>query len=268
MKSALTIIKEHIENFYLILRLSLFEIKSANNNHYLGMLWEVLNPLIQIGIFAFVFGYGIRGGEDVGDYKYLPWMLSGISVWFFISPSLLEASRSIYTRIQIISKMNFPMSVIPTFVITSKFYHHLILVGIIMIILSFYDISTSIYFLQLPYFLIATFAILISISLITATLSTIVRDVQMVVQSIVRVLLYISPVLWTVDKLPGYIQTIMKINPFYYIVEGYRAALLGSGWYMVDNLSYTLYFWVVVISLLVIGSYLHKRFKDHFIDYL
>lgn len=65
MSAMMTVIKEQIANFYLIRRLSLYELKSSNNNNYLGMLWELLNPGIQITIFWFVFGYGIRGGSDV-----------------------------------------------------------------------------------------------------------------------------------------------------------------------------------------------------------
>ncbi|MEH7383242.1 ABC transporter permease [Bacillus sp. JJ1533] len=268
MKSMVTVIKEHVKNFYLIIRLSFFEIKSSNSDNYLGILWEILNPTIQIMIFWFVFGFGIRGGQDVGNIPFLPWLLSGIVVWFFINQSLLQGSRAIYSRINIISKLNFPISVTPTFVIVSHFYHHIILVGIIMAILYFYGFSVSIYILQLPYFTIATFAILISLSLITSTLATIVRDVQMVVQSIVRVLLYLTPILWTVEKLPEFIQIIMKINPFYYIVEGYRASLLGLDWYFIENIQYTIYFWALVFVLFLIGSILHVKFRKHFVDYL
>ncbi|MEK5444561.1 ABC transporter permease [Fredinandcohnia sp. FSL W7-1320] len=268
MKSMLTVVKEHIQNFYLIIRLSFFEVKSSNNDNYLGILWEILNPTIQILIYWFVFGFGIRGGQNVGNIPFLPWLLSGIVVWFFINQALLQGSRSIYSRINIISKLNFPISVTPTFVIVSKFYHHIILVLIIILILFSYNFPVTLYIVQLPYFSIATFAVLISISLITSTLATIVRDIQMIVQSIVRFLLYLSPILWTVDKLPKSIQLLMKVNPFYYIVEGYRSALLGQGWYVVENLTYTIYFWCLVFVLFFIGSILHVKFRKHFVDYL
>jgi teichoic acid transport system permease protein len=268
MKSSFQVIKEHINNFYLIIRLSLFELKSNNNSHYLGVLWEVINPMILISIYWFVFGYGIRGGMLVDGVKFLPWMISGISVWFFISSALTQGSKSIYSRINLISKMNFSMSVIPTYVITSMLYQHIILLAVSMIIISFYGYLPTIYILQLPYFMVMTMVLLISIALITSTLSTIIRDVQMVVQAAVRVLLYLNPILWTVDKLPNNIQFLMKLNPFFYIIEGYRSALLGTNWYVTDNLQYTLYFWALSISLLLIGSILHIRFRNRFVDFL
>ncbi|WP_040207123.1 ABC transporter permease [Neobacillus jeddahensis] len=268
MKSLLRIIKENVTNLHLIGRLSIFELKSSNNNHYLGMLWEIINPMILISIYWFVFGFGIRGGKDVSGIEYFPWMISGITAWFFISQSLLMGSKSVYTRINIISKMNFPMSVIPTYVITSKLYHHIAFVGIIMLILLSCGYPPTIYSIQLPFFIIANLVLLVSISLITSTLATIVRDVQMVVQALVRVLMYLTPILWTVEKLPKSVQNYMKFNPFYYIVEGYRSAFLGTNWYFIDHLRYTLYFWVLLFVLLLLGSILHLKFKDRFVDYL
>mgnify|MGYP005828991649 CR=1 FL=1 len=265
MKSLFKVIKEQISSFYLIRRLSLFELKSANNNNYLGMLWEVINPGIQLLIYWFVFGFGIRGGADVNGIPFVLWMLSGMSVWFFVNQSILEASKSIYTRINFISKMSFPMSVIPTYVIVSKFYSHLMLVGIITIGLQFTGNFISPYFIQLPYFMFCTLVLLISLSLITSTLSTIVRDVQMVVTSVVRMLLYLTPLLWVPT---GIIKQIMLFNPLYYIVEGYRASLLGTSWYMFENPQYTLYFWVLILFMFMIGSSLHLKFRDRFVDFM
>jgi teichoic acid transport system permease protein len=268
MRSLLQIMKDHIRNFYLIIRLSIFELKSSSSNHYLGMLWEVINPMILISIYWFVFGFGIRGGEKVEGIAYLPWLLSGITVWFFISQALPQGSKSIYSRIKVIAKMNFPMSIIPSYVITSRFYQHLILMGITMIILSLYGYVPSLYSLQLPYFMVASFALLISISLITSTLATVIRDVQMVVQAVVRVLLYLTPILWTTDKLSNSIILLLKINPIYYIIEGYRSSLLGLNWYFIENPLYTLYFWFIVFIFMLIGSMLHLRFSKRFVDLL
>jgi len=270
MSSVITIIKEQFNSIYLIQRLSLYELKSANNNNYLGFLWELINPMIQISIYWFVFGYGVRSRPGIDGVEYLPWMLSGIAVWFFIYQSILHGSKSIYTRIKIISKMSFPMSVIPTYVIISKFYHHVILVGIIGVILHFYGYFVSVYYLQLIYFMFATIVFLVSLSLITSTLSTIVRDVQMVVQAVLRVLIYLSGILWAPnsEKLPEFVQTIMKLNPVYYLVEGYRHSLLGTSWYFVEDIQYTLYFWALVFIILLLGSMLHLKFRKHFVDFL
>jgi teichoic acid transport system permease protein len=81
--------------------------------------------LIQIAIYWFVFGVGIRARSHVDGVLYIEWMLAGIVVWFFVYQGTLQASKSIYTRVGMIAKMSFPMSAIPSFVIMTKFYQHL-----------------------------------------------------------------------------------------------------------------------------------------------
>lgn len=276
MHAVKTVIKEQINSFYLVRRLSVYEMKSANRNNYLGVLWEIINPMIQISIYWFVFGYGIFLSTGRGDIElngvsipYFPWMLSGIVLWFFINQAITQGSKSVYTRINMISKMSFPMSVIPTFVIFSKLYQHLMLLAVVLVIFQFIGYPINIHYLQLPYFLFSTVVFLVALSLITSTLSTIVRDVQMVIQSTVRILIYMSPFLWPPYHLqPEIIPMLMKLNPIFYLAEGYRASILGLSWYPIDNLEYTLYFWGITLLLLIIGSILHVKFRDRFVDFL
>lgn len=273
MKSAIKVIKEQIDNFYLIRRLSLYELKSKNKNNYLGMTWEILNPSIQILIYWFVFGTLLRrapvmvGGEEA---PFIGWLLAGFFLWIFFYQSTIQGSKSIYSRLRMLSKMNFPMSVIPNYVIFSQFYVHLVMLVITIIIFQFMGYFVNIYYMQLIYFAFAALCLLFSISLITSTLSTIIRDVHMFINSTLRMMLYVSGVLWPITLLAEFplIMNLMKLNPLYYLIEGYRSALFGTGWYFLTNWEYTLYFWGVVIVLLLFGSMLHLKFRRHFIDYL
>jgi len=274
MKSMLLILKEQVNSIYLIQRLALYEMKSSNKNNYLGIMWEIINPMIQIFVFWFIFGFGIREGQSIEGIPFFQWMLAGIIVWFFVNPSILEGSKGIYKKIKMMSKMNFPMSVIPTYLVMANFYQHLMVTAVIIVILQFIGFPISIYMLQLPYFMIATIAFLLTIVLITSTLTTIVRDVQMFIQAVMRMLLYLSPILWlpvVSPNSPGsteLILFIMKINPLFYIVEGYRSSLLGTGWYIIEQPLYTLYFWIVILVLFSFGSYLHVKFRKHLIDFI
>ena len=271
-----TVIKEQIKSFYLVRRLSVYEMKSNNRNSYLGVLWEIINPMILISIYWFVFGFGIFHSSGRGDVNlsgelipFFPWMLSGMVVWFFISQSITQASKSIYTRIKMVSKMSFPMSVIPTFVIFSKLYQHLMLLAVVLVVFQFLGYPINVHYLQLPYFIISTVIFLVALSLITSTLSTIVRDFQMLIQSLVRILIFLSPFLWPPYNLqPAIITTIMKLNPIYYLAEGYRASILGLSWYPIDHWEYTLYFWGITLLLLFFGSHLHVIFRNRFVDFL
>ncbi|MBS4195717.1 ABC transporter permease [Lederbergia citri] len=276
MKSLITIIREQISSFYLILRLSAFEMKSENNNNYLGRLWEILNPVIQLAIYWLVFGLGIRGGQKIimengAKVPFFIWMVTGMVVWFFVNPAISKSSKSIYSRIHLISKMSFPMSTIPSFVIMANFYTHLMLLAVVLIFLQFSSFRVSVYYIQLPYFMLATLIFLLALALITSTLTTIVRDIQQIVQSVLRMMLYLTPLIWHANNviIRGVdITFLFKLNPLYYIVEGYRASLLGTAWYAVENSQYTLYFWLLILVMMVLGSTLHLKFRNHFVDFL
>lgn len=272
MNYLLIVLKEQINSFYLAIRLSFYEVKSANNNNYLGMGWELLNPLIQLGVYWLVFGMGIRGGRAVSvggiEVPFLYWLLSGMVVWFFIHSSIMAGTKSIHSRLGMLSKMNFPLSTIPMFVILTNFYSHLMLVIAVAIIFFFAEgITIGIHIFQIAYYMFATIVFLFSLSLLTSTLATLVRDVVMIVQAIMRMMLYVTPLLWVPENLPHAFRVFMRFNPLTYLVTGYRDAFLGTGWFW-DNLTYTAYFWSVVLFLLTVGSALHVKFRRHFIDYL
>ncbi|MEW9502282.1 ABC transporter permease [Jeotgalibacillus marinus] len=267
MKAIIKVMKEQVNSFYLIQRLALYDIKSTNKNSYLGLAWELITPAIQLAVYWFVFGY-IMKRADVNGVPFFHWLLAGMILWFFVNPALLHGSKSIYTRLRMIAKMSFPTSAIPSYVLLSKLYPHFFLLGIAICIFQLTGSPISIYYLQLPYFLFATVMLVFSINLITSTLSTIIRDVQMIVQSILKMLIYLSPILWISFDSPVFVQTIMKINPLYYLIEGYRAAFFNHNWYFIEQWEYTLYFWTLIFILLWVGSILHLKFRDHLIDYL
>lgn len=275
MKNLTQVLSAQFTNFYLIVRLSLYEIKSNNNSNYLGMAWEFINPLVQILIYWFVFGYGIRSRSDIelatGELiPFLPWMVIGFSLWMFFYQSTIQGSKAIFTRLRMLSKMNFPLSIIPNIAIFSQLYIHFFMLIVVVIVLWIYDFTLTYYIIQLIYFLFATLTFTFALSLITSTLSTIIRDVHMFLNATLRMFLYLSPILWNTDAsdMAEWIQLIMRLNPLHYLIEGYRAAFLGSGWYMIEQWEITLFFWVLTFALLLLGSLVHTKFSRHLVDFL
>lgn len=272
MKSAIIVLKEQIEHFYLIRRLSLYELISKNKSNYLGIFWEIINPIIQILIYWFVFG-SIRQREAVEvvpglEAPFINWMLVGFIMWTFFYQSTIQGSKSIYSRLRMLSRMNFPMSVIPAYIIVSQLYVHIFMLVVAILIFQLSGFYINIYYLQLVYFLFGTFALIYSVALVTSTLSTIIRDVHMLLNATLRMGLYLSPVLWQMSVLAAPLPTILKLNPLYYLIEGYRSAFFGTGWYFLEHWQYTLYFWAVVLVLFLFGAKLHVKFRRHLIDYL
>ena len=273
MKSFFKLIQEQIDNFYLVRRLSMYDLVSSNKNNYLGILWVLLNPMTQIVIYWFVFGtLRSRAPVEVAgeEIPFIIWLIVGFLVWIFFYQASIGASKSIYSRLRMLSKMNFPLSVIPNVAIFSKLYIHIGMLSIAFIIYQFAGYYVSIYFVQIIYFIFCLYAFTFAFGLIMSTLSTIVRDVHLFLNSTLRMGLYVSGVLWPLSILADFpkIHALLKFNPLIYVIDGYRYSFLGSGWYIVEHWKYGLYFWAVVLIMLLIGSVLHMKFRRNFIDYL
>jgi len=261
------IVKEQLKHIHLIFRLAFFEIKSKYQMHYLGSLWQIIQPATIIAVYWFVFGIGIRGGSPIGDTPYFVWLIVGLIPWLFISASIVQGSNSIYSKISLVSKMNFPVSVLPSISIVGNSFNFVFMLLAVGIILYIYKITPGIYLLQLPYYLLCTFLFLYSFTLLFSIISTIIRDVQNTLQSVVRMMLYLLPIVWDVHKLPEKIVTILKLNPVFYIIIGFRDTFLGGKWFF-EDLLYTIYFWVTTLLILYLGSILHLKFRNKFVDYL
>ena len=261
------VLNEQLFHLTLIFRLSFYEVKGRYKMHYLGVFWQILNPVVQITIYWFVFGLGIRGGAPVGETPFFLWLLAGIVPWLFISPTVTQASNSVHTKISLVSKMKFPVSILPSIRIVGNSFSFILMLMVTILVLFLNGTFSGIYLLQLPYYLLCLYFLLFGLSLLLSTLTTIIRDIANVVQSLMRVMMYMLPILWNVDKLPEVFVTILKLNPFFYLIDGFRNALIGGSWFYQD-ITYTLYFWFVSALILLIGSSVHVKFRHKFVDYI
>lgn len=266
MKFVFEVMKEQLSNLSLIFRLASYDVKSKYEGHYLGIIWQFLNPLIVVLIYWIVFGLGLRGGKSIDGDSYFLWLVAGLIPWLFISPSVVQGSNSVYAKVNLVSKMKFPVSILPSITIMSNLFNFFIMLIAVIIVLSINDSFSGLYLLQLPYFLIAALFFLFSFTLFCSTISILARDFQLVLQSIMRMMLYLLPILWDPSNLPLF-EKILKLNPMYYLVQGFRYTLLGTEWFF-EDLSYTLYFWIATFIILIFGSILHVHFRNRFVDLL
>ena len=146
----------------------------------------VLNPALQIMVYWLVFGLGIRSNAPIHGIPFVFWLLVGISMWFFINQGLRRM------KFNQVAKMNFPLSIIPTYIVTSRFYGHLGLLAIIIIACMFNGIIPSIHIVQL---LICTFCIFANIvgGTFNIHFGILIRDTQMIMQALMKnIVLYVS----------------------------------------------------------------------------
>lgn len=263
-KSAKYVLQENITNMYRTLAISKYELLADMKDSKLGVFWNFASPAIQVFTYWFVFGY-VFNRKAVDGIPYIVWMLGGMCVWFFISPCITEGCSAIYSKSDIITKMKFPISILPLSVVFKKFFNHCCFMCIVVIIFALNGYYPTVYWFGLIYYSLCAIFLGFAISLTTSILTMLARDARKFITSCMRLLLYFTPILWEPSRLPDWMQRVVKCNPIYYIVQGYRDCFFYHKG--INNYNWSqAWFFAIAIGLFFFGSYMMCKFKTKFID--
>ncbi|MGX7030466.1 ABC transporter permease [Vagococcus zengguangii] len=272
MNDIILVLKEQFQNLGIIKRISTYEEKATYQSHYLGLMWQFLNPAIQVGIYYLVFGLGVNGGRQVDGVPFIVWMLMGIITWFFLNSSILGMSNSIFKQVGMVSKMKFPVSVLPSVNMASNFVSYRWMMLLLVVAMFIAKVPITIYWLQYFYYFICMIAFLFAFGILNATITVLVRDYHIMLQSILRLLFYLSGPIWNLHTMGQFkgrdsLVRLLELNPLYYIINGFRDSFLSRQWFWEIG-TQTAFFWTIVLILLALGSHLHMKFRARFVDFI
>ncbi|MBA3925423.1 ABC transporter permease [Listeria rustica] len=252
-----------------IIRVARFDKKSAHQNHFLGLFWEFLSPTIQIVIYYLIFGLRLGGQNMVNsDVPYVYWMLIGVIPWFYMSSSINAGANSISSNLNLISKTKFPVEILPTISIVKGLTSFFSMFGLFLCLFIGTGNFPTVSWLQLIYYFFAMLLLLLSVSTLNAVVVIFFRDYQLIISSTLRLLFFISGVVIDVSTHPDSLLTkILHLNPFVYVIEGFRDALLSRGG-ILDHPWWGIYFFSVTFLILLIGIYVTNRYKRYFVEYM
>jgi len=266
VKSVKYVLNENLNNVFRIYSIAKYEVLADMRDSKLGLFWNFANPVIQCLTYWFVFGL-VLNRKSVDGITYIWWMLGGMVCWFFISPCITAGCNAIFSKINIITKMKFPVSVLPATVIFSKLFDHFCLMLILTVLLCIGGYYPSWHWFGLVYYCFCAIVFSISLAMTTSVLNMLARDVRKLILAIMRLLLYMTPILWNIHRLPSWLQRIMLSNPIYYVVQGYRDCFFYHKGIMFYKYSMVC-FWVATILLFLLGSGIMYKFKSKFVDFI
>lgn len=268
IKNSFRIISENIKNTGRTVEMSVKDLNKKYSGSALGVFWAIVKPILFISVYWFAIEMGIRGsGKSTGEYPYILWLISGIIPWFYIQETLIYGGTAFRQNKHLITKMVYPISTIPTFRMLSQLYVHVVMFIIVALIFLFTGHPPDIYYLQIVYYLFCIFTFMTILSWTTASLVVVSRDFEHLLKSITQMLFWMTPILWPLSSLTGPLKYIIMLNPFYYFIKGYRDIFINKEWFF-NNIKYTIYFWVVMLILSLIGGYIYNKLKDEFADIL
>lgn len=255
------------QNRRLILKLSRNDFKTRYAGSYLGMVWALVQPVVTVLLYWFVFGTIMQSRQSIGNTEipYVLWLTAGLVPWMYFSEALSNGTNALLEYNYLVKKVVFKISILPIIKVFAATFMHVFFVGVMLVLYFCYGNAPSLYMLQLIYFSFCMFILVLAMCYTTCAVVVFFRDLNQIIGIFLQIGMWATPILWNITMLSPKLQVIFKLNPIFYIVNGYRSALFEKTWFWEDFYS-TMYFWIVVILLFGLGALIFKRLKVHFAD--
>jgi lipopolysaccharide transport system permease protein len=231
----------------------------------LGGIWAILNPIIMLSIFTFVFGFLYKAKLPGASttLSYVVWLISGYGPWLAMSEGLLNSANSVVSNTGIVKNMAFKVEILPI---------SAILVSIVPLLVSLFFLSVIMLFdgnvptwhsiLIIPVIVIMYF-FMFGIGFFLSAVSVFLRDLIIVLPNLLMIILFLSPIFYTLGSMPKPIRLASTMNPFYILTEGFRQPLVYHA--IPLNLLYgLLYVALLALILYVVGLSRFRQVKGYF----
>ncbi|MBQ6553806.1 MAG: ABC transporter permease [Firmicutes bacterium] len=253
-------------NRRLIMSLAANDFKTKYAGSYFGIVWAFVQPVCTILVFWFVFQVGFRSA-DIGNVPFILWFSSGLIPWFFFSDAWNSAANAFIEYSYLVKKIVFKINILPLVKIISALFVHIFFVVFMAVIFLCYGYYPNVFWAQVPYYMFCMIILVLGLGMLTAPLMVFFRDLGQVMSIVLQFGMWLTPIMWDINRIPPQYQWIFKLNPMYYIVQGYRDSMLNGVWFY-DNIKQMLYFWAATLTIVFVGSLIYRRLKPHFADVL
>jgi lipopolysaccharide transport system permease protein len=252
----------------LILQLTRKDFLGQYQQTLLGPFWVILQPLLSVFVYVFAFNNVI--GISTGNVPPFLFNLIGITLWNLFSEIFLQTSKTFLQNGDVFNKVYFPRIIVAI----STFWLQLQLFGINLLLLfvtyTYYVIMGHVDYdlgqllLIIP-IIIITAGIGFGGGLIFSVLTAKYRDLLSLIQLLIRLLMFVCPIFYTLSMVPQNVQWFVIINPLSSLFEYFRYAFIGTGSLNILLLSYSIVFMIIIVSF---GVILFNKMSDKLIDIL
>ncbi len=249
----------------LIFFLTWRDIKVRYKQTLLGAGWAILQPVLQMLVFNVLFGDVAQlstGGIPRPVFTY-----AALLPWNLFSTAISDAGRSLVASRNMITKVYFPRLIVPLSAILSGVVDFAIAFVLLIVMMFYYGIAPTANVWLLPAYLLLALTTALGVGLWLSALNVHYRDVRYFIPFLTQFWMLASPIAYlsseAFDRLPAQFQWVYALNPMVGVIDGFRAALLGS------ELVSGQYIWISVIValvLLVSGLFYFRSMERTFAD--
>lgn len=233
----------------------------------MGAVWTLLNPLLMLLIYSYVFGF-IYGGsfgvvENETPYQHAAAILIGITIFGYFSDILATTPMAISSNPNFVKKVIFPLEVLPISQVAHAMFNVLIKIFFLAILVIFICGESSLPFLYIPIIILPMILAGTGLSLILSSISIYIKDISNFVGFLNMALLFSSAVFYSSSMIPEEAWPYLKFNPLIHFIEWTRYSLL---WQTKTNPSNIYYVYISSIFTYFFGAFVFNRLKDSFAD--
>lgn len=241
--------------YFLVLR----DVKVRYKQTALGVAWAVVQPLLTMLIFSFIFGR--LAGIKTDGVPYPLFAYAGLLSWTFFANAVTSSGNSLVGSANLITKVYFPRLLIPVAAVIAGLVDFAIAFVLLAVLMVYYRVELTWQILMLPVLMSLTTLLAVGVGMWLSALNVKYRDIRHALPFLIQIWFFASPIIYPASIFEQW-RWLLALNPMAGLIEGYRAALYGSpfDWPMVA-LSGGL-----TLALLIYATFTFRRMEKSFAD--
>lgn len=233
--------------------------------------------MITVLVYWFVFEKALGAASQTTragiEAPFLIWLMAGLVPWFFFQDAMNGGTGALLEYNYLVKKVVFKINILPLVKIISALFVHLFFLAVAVLICICYGIYPDWYMLQIFYYAVCMILLVTGLVYATSAIVVFFRDMAQIVTIALQIGIWATPIMWNIEspdmaaRIPSVVMKLLKLNPMYYIVNGYRDALINKVAFW-EYPWLTVYFWAFTLLMLWIGTSVFKKLRVHFADVL
>ncbi|OBU42445.1 ABC transporter permease [Photobacterium damselae] len=245
------------------------EIASRYRGSSLGMFWSILNPLLMLSVYTFVFSIVFKakwgGGDGETESSFAVILFAGLMIHGFLAEVLLLSPNSISGNSNYVKKVIFPIEILNLVNVSAALFN--LFISVVVLIAIAIITGTKIHYtiIYAPLVLAPLVVLSIGVGWLVSSLGVYLKDINQLMGVITSVLLFISPVFFSLDNIPAEFKQMVFFNPLTIIIEQFRGAVL---WGRIPDFYQLTIYTLIAITFTVISFFIFSKLKKGFSDVL
>ncbi len=259
----MTFLNFNKQDITLVFNLTKNNIKDRYMGSSLGVFWAIINPILFLGLYTFIFGFVFKakapGSEST--FAYAIFLISGFVPYLSISESMNTTTNSIVSASSMVKNIVFKVECLPiasTLAAAVPFCVGLTFLGFLLLIDGNYPTWHIILLIPI---VIIQFSFLSGLGFFLSATSVFIRDIAQIIPTVTIMIVFFTPIFYGKEMFPKILQKVTFLNPFYHITQPYRDILLQ---HHVPDLKGVAYLLFLTVILNLIGLKFFRRLKGYF----